>query len=107
LNNMVKVEVRSPLGLYLGHAEGLKFSISRINRVVKRIVIGLYWHHHETRLKSGLDFLIWKDPDVNGIVDIINNYTITPFIDQDTFQYRMVLRLKIQMYLYGFCGFIR
>lgn len=88
LDNLIRVELRSPSGVYLGEGEALQFHVSRINRVVKRIVRGLYWYHYGSKLAPEIGFLITKDSDVSGVTDIINNYTDLSFIDKETFQYR-------------------
>ena len=88
LNNLIPVKLRSPSGLYLGDAEALRFPVRRINPVVKRIVRGLYWHHFRRRLLPGVKFLVVKDPDISGIVDIIQNHTHLSSVQVETFQYR-------------------
>ena len=82
------MKLRSPSGVYLGDADALKFPKRRINPVVKRIVRGLYWHHYGRSLLPDIDFLVVKDPDISGIVDIIQNHTILSSVEAETFQYR-------------------
>lgn len=88
LNNLIPVELRSSSGVYLGEAEVLKFPKRRINRVVKRIVKGLYCHHYGKSLLPGINFLVVKDPNLSGIVDIIQNHTNLSSVQAETFQYR-------------------
>jgi len=88
LNNLIPVKLRSPSGIYLGDAEALKFPKRRINPVVKRIVRGLYWHHCRKSLLPDIDFLVVKDPEISGIVDIIQNHTNLCSVEAGTFQYR-------------------
>jgi hypothetical protein len=87
-NSLIPVKVRSPSGLYLGDAEALQFAERRINHVVKRIVRGLYWHHYRISLLPDVSFLVLKDPDISGVVNIIQNHTKLVSVEAKTFQYR-------------------
>jgi hypothetical protein len=40
------ISVETPAGIYLGQAEGVKFEAKRINRVIEKILRGLYRHHY-------------------------------------------------------------
>jgi hypothetical protein len=44
-----RVEVTTPAGLYLGHATGYNVDLVRVNRVLERIVRGLYFVEREVR----------------------------------------------------------
>ncbi len=57
------IEVRSPAGLYLGHAAGIEVDPRRILRVVERIVRGLFFHHRGRRLPQGYELVAMKVGD--------------------------------------------
>jgi hypothetical protein len=88
LGDIIEVELRSPSGLIIGKAPGIRFEKSRINHVIQRIIRGLYWHHHKKVLPPETNFTILKDPHVSGVAEIINNHTVLSMVDKETFQYR-------------------
>ncbi len=63
------VELKSPSGIYLGKAPAFTADNSRLERVVKRITRGLYFHHHDVPLPDDCQIIVWlhieKDQD-NG-----------------------------------------
>jgi len=59
---LIDVEIRSPGGLYVGVAPGLTFDKERVDRVIQRIVRGLFHHHYRSRLPADLEFLVLVDP---------------------------------------------
>lgn len=88
LNSITTVEMRSSAGLYLGRAPGLKFDRNRIDRVLKKIVCGLLWHHYKVKPGSDINFLIWKDPDLSSVLHILTSETNLSSIGDGVFQYR-------------------
>lgn len=61
INNIVPLELTSPSGIFLGNVEGIKFKRDRINRVLKKIVRGLLWHHYNYVLEIKAEFVIRED----------------------------------------------
>ena len=55
LQNVTLVDVRTPAGLYVGRAVGYKVENERLERVVARIVRGVYWYHYGFRLKENYE----------------------------------------------------
>ena len=47
--NMIDAPVRTPAGIVLPGRRAVAFSQVRIDRIVRRIVRGLLWHHHRQR----------------------------------------------------------
>ena len=88
LKSITTVEMQSPTGLYLGTAPGLKFDRHRIDRVLKKIVRGLLWHHYNVKPGSDINFLIWKDPDVSSVLHILTTETTLSAFGGNVFQYR-------------------
>jgi hypothetical protein len=51
--SLTSVELRTPAGIYLGKAPGFNVNLARLNRVVRRIVTGLFYRERDTRLPDG------------------------------------------------------
>jgi hypothetical protein len=88
LKSITTVELKSSAGLYLGTAPGLKFDRHRIDRVLKKIVSGLLWHHYRVTPGPEINFLIWKDPDVTSVLHILTSETNLSAMEGSVFQYR-------------------
>lgn len=54
------IAVRSPAGLYLGHAAGIEVDPRRILRVVERIVRGLFFHHRGRRVPVDCELIAMR-----------------------------------------------
>lgn len=66
LSNFSKRPLLTPAGLYLGEIGALNIEASRIQRVVSRVVRGLYFHHLGKRLLSTHTISVlsdWLSPD--------------------------------------------
>jgi len=72
VNSLRKVEVKSPGGIYLGDRREVGFSRSRIDRIVEKIIRGLYSHHLRHRLRSKSGFDIFVDPKLENLKAIID-----------------------------------
>lgn len=62
------VAVRSPEGLHLGVRTAFNVDLSRLDRVVARVIRGLYWHHHNhTPLPTSARVVVWSE---SGLVEL-------------------------------------
>lgn len=61
LSNFSRKPIYTPAGLYLGEAGALSIDAARIQRVVSRIVRGLFFHHFGKRLPSAHTIWILSD----------------------------------------------
>lgn len=71
LSSFAKEPMYTPAGLYLGEAGSLNVDVARIQRVLDRIVRGLFFHHLSKRLpKTGSISVVsdWFVPDLPGEV---------------------------------------
>lgn len=51
-NDMVKIDVHSPAGIYLGKKDAMMIDSKRILRVINRIARGLYYNYHKEVLPT-------------------------------------------------------
>jgi hypothetical protein len=91
--SMKKVELKSPAGIILGTAEAVLLNRERIDRVFKKIVCGLYFHHVGYRLPSDSSFRIYPHLNINGpeaveFVAIIKQAALQTIGDGSVVQYR-------------------
>jgi hypothetical protein len=67
LNNMMPVEVASPGGILLGVAPGYNVNLRRLDRVVARVVKGLFFHELEHRLSTTYEAVAYAE---DGLRDL-------------------------------------
>lgn len=53
--------LRSKGGLYLGRVPTVDVDLARLDRVVARVVRGLYWHHFAERLPTDCQVVAWSE----------------------------------------------
>jgi hypothetical protein len=63
LEKVRPVDVHSPGGIYLGTAQGLELDIHRVNRVLEKIVRGLYFNHFGKPLAHDATIYVEIKPD--------------------------------------------
>lgn len=83
---MRNVEMRTPAGVITGRATAIHFDVPRVNRVVKRIVKGLTWHHYQFR-PTNVRFEIYFNPDLRPLHDILLRTSLHT-IGNAAFRYR-------------------
>jgi len=67
----------------------LKMDLSKIVRVIERIVKGLYWHHYGECLSGAISFNIYLKPPVAGVIkDVLLSKTRLHGIGKGEFRYR-------------------
>lgn len=86
-NQLITVNLKSETGICLGKRDAILFPADRINRVIERIVRGLFWHHYRIRIGSNIGFLSVMNPNIEKISNIINKIAISS-IGGDVFYYR-------------------
>ena len=70
--SMKDIEVHSHGGIYLGKAPAVFLDARRILRVAGRIVLGLWWHHYQTRPEPSIRIYagrLWK---LDGMEPLLN-----------------------------------
>jgi len=63
--SVISVDIYSDGGIFLGHSPAFKFDRPRIQKVVEKIVKGLYWHNEGCRLSDNYfvkDFILDPKP---------------------------------------------
>lgn len=65
LDDLLMADVYSPLGLYAGQSIAAVVDRRRINRVVSRIVRGLYWHETGRRFADDHDVFVIEKESLN------------------------------------------
>lgn len=68
-SRLVDLNLKTQGGIYLGKATGLKFDESKTNRVIEKIIKGLFFHHKKKILPSSVRFHIFFNP-----TDILEAY---------------------------------
>lgn len=87
IRSLIRVEQKSPAGLYLGKVMAAKFDVQRINRTVGSIARGLLWHHYKIIPCSRIGVRVGWLRDFDKFSEIIaaTNYTE---IERSIFHYR-------------------
>ena len=83
----ISVNVKKPNGTIL-KGKILNFDASRINRVLVRIVKGLYWHHYSKCLPPNILFEVSQDPPISDEIKSILLRTKFCAIGNEEFKYR-------------------
>lgn len=85
-------KVRTPGGLYLPDRRAMRFSKSRVNRVIERIVRGLLWEHYKLTVDDKTELEVYRNPPVDiEVAEIINSFTRLSWVGGDIFRYRHAL----------------
>jgi hypothetical protein len=87
VSRLVDIDIKTPAGVYLGIQEALLVDFGRVNRVLEKIVRGLYFHHEGRRLSKQIKISIRSAPsggDLEGIGEEVVHCTIG---DGSVFQY--------------------
>lgn len=66
----VPVSIKSPAGIHIGNATGIKIDAKRVNKVSVKIIKGLYYHHFGKRIPNEYNFDIYFDPP-NWLPDLL------------------------------------
>ncbi|MCY3770783.1 MAG: hypothetical protein OXG98_01975 [Gemmatimonadetes bacterium] len=61
VDNIVPLDVFTQAGIYIGSAGGYEVDHERLDRVVERIIKGLYSNTHRTRLPDSYEVEVWDD----------------------------------------------
>lgn len=69
VDSLRRVEFKSPAGIYLGDGHEIGFKRARVDRIVEKIVRGLYRHHLGRRLRSKSAFDIHFNPKFKSLRD--------------------------------------
>jgi len=85
------VDVYSPGGIYLGTAEGLELDTTRVNRVLDKIVRGLFFHHVGRRLSQDAAVYVEIKPDLDRMQSPVIAAALAqaPTFLGDVFMYRL------------------
>ena len=90
--NMIDAPVRTPAGIVLPGRRAVAFSQVRIDRIVRRIVRGLLWHHHRQRPAADAVLDVFQQQIIpQEVADIINALTRLSWIGGTIFRYRHAL----------------
>lgn len=90
--NIIDMPVRTAAGIVLPNRRMIRFSAIRINRVVRRVVRGLLWHHYGQRPPTGVELIVFKQQTVHPeVADLINTLTQLSWIGDTIFRYRHAL----------------
>lgn len=60
--DLTTLNIKSPGGIYLHQATGIKMDSARINRVIIKVTKGLYYYHFQKRIPDNFSFDIYFDP---------------------------------------------
>ena len=64
-NTLQRVELLTPSGLYVGNAGKYSVDESRLNKVVRRLVLGLFYHENKYRLPNSYSVDIYSGWQLN------------------------------------------
>jgi hypothetical protein len=109
------VEIRTPSGLYAGKGSAFRVDMNRIVRVVKRTILGLYFHETGKRLPAGHDVGVmpWDMIKQQGreAEEEVKNWLYAPLmtvepkiIGQNVFSYRHQILPECSGWMVGFYG---
>ena len=63
LQSLSRIDVRTPAGLYLGTTPTIRLNRNRLDRIARRIVTALHWHHHGTVPADGINLRVMMGPN--------------------------------------------
>lgn len=90
--NMIDAPVQTPAGIVLPDTRVIVFSPQRIDRIVRRIVRGLLWHHYRQRLAADTTIEVFQQQLLpQEVADWINTLTHLSWIGDTIFRYRHAL----------------
>jgi len=58
----VSMTIKSPAGIHIGNATGIKIDSKRVDKVSVKIVKGLYYHYFGERIPNNYSFDVYFDP---------------------------------------------
>ena len=83
--SITSLDVHTPGGIYLGTTPTLRFSRKRLDRVVRRIVTALHWHHYGHTPRPGVNFTVSMGPDPKhpGVIQqvALNLFNGKPYVN--------------------------
>lgn len=62
ISRMAPAEIKSPSGLYFGSATGISIPQDRTKRVLRKIALGLYYHHTGSRITDDFEVDVYFQP---------------------------------------------
>jgi hypothetical protein len=87
--NILKEPVRTPAGLVLPKMMAIRFDWLRIQRVVRRIVRGLLWHHYGQLPGQEIELEVFAGRNIPAeVANAINTMTNVSWIGDTIFRYR-------------------
>jgi len=91
LEKVRPVDVHSPGGIYLGSAEGLELDTQRVNRVLEKIVRGLYFHRFGMPLAPDASVYVEIKPDLDRLRSPVMSAALSqaPSFLADVFMHRV------------------
>jgi hypothetical protein len=90
--NMIDAPVQTPSGIVLPGRRAIAFSPERIDRVVRRIVRGLLWHHYRQKPAADATLQVFQQQVLpQEVADMINTLTQLSWIGDTIFRYRHAL----------------
>jgi hypothetical protein len=63
--SVVGIDLQTPEGASLGTAPGFRANLTRLSRVVRRTVKGLFWHEFGRPLPQTYDAVAWKESGID------------------------------------------
>jgi hypothetical protein len=81
-SNMLAGPVRTPAGLILPDRKAMRFEKARIERIVRKIVRGLLWHHYNIVTPPETQILIARNPRLNPDCRGDHSYPDRYFLDR-------------------------
>lgn len=67
LSTLRPAEMRTPSGLYVGETAAFTVDLGRLGNVVRRVVRGLFYHHHGIALSSDAEVAAWAEDGLSGM----------------------------------------
>lgn len=64
IRSLVRLDVTTPAGIYLGTTPTVRLDRKRLDRITRRIVTALHWHHHGHVPRPEVEFTITMGPDL-------------------------------------------
>ena len=71
IRSLVRLDVTTPAGIYLGTTPTVRLDRKRLDRVARRIVTALHWHHYSRVPRPGVEFTVTMglDPKRPGVAE--------------------------------------
>lgn len=93
-------------GIYLGTAQGVELDTDRINRVLEKILRGLYFHHYASPLPRDARLYVEIKPDAARLrsPEIANALSQMPHVMGDVFMYHLYTQVDATSWAFHFYG---